>query len=188
MFPVGYPLQGIELATQSTPEVSFKRLIPLVDYLAMWKHLTNVSQWVLLTADRGYRIQLGSHLPRFYRVVPTLMGPEQALVLEQEDSLGEGGHRTCCSFLSRESRLLHCSEEGWGLRSVLDLSAESLCQETHVQNADNQTDYDSNQDRGLVYHIRSEGCIVSIFPEVAEQKVTEICFQGQSIPILGSSF
>ncbi len=63
LFPVGNPLQGIELATQSTPEVSFERLIPLVDYLAVWKHLTNVSQWVLLTVERGYRIQLGSPLP-----------------------------------------------------------------------------------------------------------------------------
>ncbi len=81
-------------------------------------------------------------------------------------------------LLSEESRLLHCSEEGWGFRPVLDLSAKSLCQEPHVQDADNQTDYDSNQDQGLVYHIRSEGCIVSIFPEVPEQEVPEICFQG----------
>ncbi len=84
-----------------------------------------------------------------------------------------------------ESRLLHCSEEGWGLRPVLDLSAESLCQESNIKT---QTNYESNQDRGLVYHIRSEECGISIFPEVPEQELLEICFQGQSIPILGSSF
>ncbi|KAL0185522.1 hypothetical protein M9458_017192, partial [Cirrhinus mrigala] len=38
-----YPLQGTDLATLVTPEVGLERLIPLVDYLAAWKRLPNVS-------------------------------------------------------------------------------------------------------------------------------------------------
>ncbi|XP_026102420.1 uncharacterized protein LOC113073888 [Carassius auratus] len=82
--PAGPPLQGTELAVLITPEVSLERLTPLVDYLAAWKLLPNVSQWVLHTVERGYTIQFGSPPPRFNGVSPTLVGPEQALVMEQE--------------------------------------------------------------------------------------------------------
>ncbi len=78
--PASPSLQGTELAVLSIPEVSFERLISLIHYLAAWKLLPNVSQWV----ERGYRIQFKSHPPRFRRVFPTLVGPEQALVMEQE--------------------------------------------------------------------------------------------------------
>ncbi|KAL0148205.1 hypothetical protein M9458_056526, partial [Cirrhinus mrigala] len=54
------------------------------DNLAAWKRLPKVSQWVLHTVERGYRIQFGSPPPLFYGVLPTLVGPEQALVMEQE--------------------------------------------------------------------------------------------------------
>ncbi|KAL0152958.1 hypothetical protein M9458_051736 [Cirrhinus mrigala] len=55
------------------------------DHLAAWKCLPNVSQWVLHTVERGYRIQFGSPPPLFfYKVLPTLVSPEQALVMEQE--------------------------------------------------------------------------------------------------------
>ncbi len=67
-----------------TPEVSLERLIPLEDFLAAWKLLPNISKWVLQTVERGYRIQIGSPPPRFNGVVSTVVGPEQALVLEQE--------------------------------------------------------------------------------------------------------
>lgn len=43
-----------------------------------------MSQWDLHTVERGYRIQFGSHKPRFNRVLPTDVGPEQALIMEQE--------------------------------------------------------------------------------------------------------
>ncbi len=82
--PAGPPLQGTKLATLSTPEVSLERLIPLVDYLAVLKLLPNVSQWVLHIVERGYKIQFSTCPPRFNRVFPTLLGPEQALVKEQE--------------------------------------------------------------------------------------------------------
>ncbi len=37
--PAGPPLQGTELAALKTPEASLERLVPLVDYLAVWKLL-----------------------------------------------------------------------------------------------------------------------------------------------------
>ncbi len=43
-----------------TQEASLERLVPLVDFLAAWKLLPNVSRWVLHTVERGYRIQFGS--------------------------------------------------------------------------------------------------------------------------------
>ncbi len=67
-----------------TPEASLERLVPLVDYLAAWKLLPNVSRWVLRTVERGYRIQFGSRLPQFNGVNSTLVDHEQALVMEQE--------------------------------------------------------------------------------------------------------
>ncbi|KAL0194632.1 hypothetical protein M9458_008204, partial [Cirrhinus mrigala] len=75
--PAGPPLQ-------STPEASLKQLVPLVDYLAAWKLLPNVSAWVLRTVEKGYAIQFGAPPPPFDGVFPTLVGPEQALVMEQE--------------------------------------------------------------------------------------------------------
>ncbi|KAI2647275.1 Metabotropic glutamate receptor 5 [Labeo rohita] len=54
--PAGLPLQDTELAAQTTPEASLERLVPLLDYLAAWKLLPNVSAWVLRTVERGYRI------------------------------------------------------------------------------------------------------------------------------------
>ncbi|KAI2646041.1 Transposon Ty3-I Gag-Pol polyprotein [Labeo rohita] len=71
------------LAAQTTPEASLERLVPL-DHLAAWKLLPNVSAWVLHTVERGYRIQFGAPPPPFNGVSPTLVGPEQGLVMEQE--------------------------------------------------------------------------------------------------------
>ncbi len=79
----GAPSQGSELPPL-TPEASLERLVPLVDYLAAWKLLPNVSQWVLQTVEKGYRIQFAFPPLRFSGVTPTLVGPEQALVMEQE--------------------------------------------------------------------------------------------------------
>ncbi len=51
-----------------TPAASLKRL----DFLAVWKLLPNVSKWVLQTVESP---------PSFNGVIPTLVGPEQALVM-----------------------------------------------------------------------------------------------------------
>ncbi|KAL0161734.1 hypothetical protein M9458_045459, partial [Cirrhinus mrigala] len=82
--PAGLPLQVSELEVQLIPEASLERLVPLVDYLTAWKLLPNVSAWVLRTVEKGYSIQFGAPPPPFDGVFPTVVGPEQALVMEQE--------------------------------------------------------------------------------------------------------
>ncbi|KAL0190937.1 hypothetical protein M9458_013635, partial [Cirrhinus mrigala] len=82
--PAGVPLQDTELAVHTNPEAGLERLVPLVDYLAAWKLLPNVSAWVLCTVERGYRIQFGALPPPFNGVFPTVVSPEQGLVMEQE--------------------------------------------------------------------------------------------------------
>ncbi|KAL0160069.1 hypothetical protein M9458_043794, partial [Cirrhinus mrigala] len=84
LIPAGMPLQGNELAVQTNSEAGLERLGHLVDYLAAWKLLPNVSAWVLRTVERGYRIQFGAPPPPFSGVFPTLVGSEQGLVMEQE--------------------------------------------------------------------------------------------------------
>ncbi len=42
--PAGVPFQDTKLAALITPEASLERLVPLVDYLAAWKLLPNVSR------------------------------------------------------------------------------------------------------------------------------------------------
>ncbi|KAL0195429.1 hypothetical protein M9458_009001, partial [Cirrhinus mrigala] len=82
--PAGVLLQGTELAVHTNPEAGLERLVPLVDYLAAWKLLANVSAWVLRTVERGYRIQFGAPPPPFNRVFTTVVSPGQGLVMEQE--------------------------------------------------------------------------------------------------------
>ncbi|KAI2647016.1 Transposon Ty3-G Gag-Pol polyprotein [Labeo rohita] len=84
VLPAGQPFQDTVPAAHITPEASLERLVPLVDHLAAWKLLPNVSAWVLHTVERGYRIQFGAPPPPFNGVSPTLVGPEQGLVMEQE--------------------------------------------------------------------------------------------------------
>ncbi|KAI2664009.1 Transposon Ty3-G Gag-Pol polyprotein [Labeo rohita] len=84
VLPAGQPFQDTVPAAPLTPEASLERLVPLVDHLAAWKLLPNVSAWVLHTVERGYRIQFSAPPPPFNGVSPTLVGPEQGLVMEQE--------------------------------------------------------------------------------------------------------
>ncbi|KAI2665856.1 Transposon Ty3-G Gag-Pol polyprotein [Labeo rohita] len=49
VLPAGELLQDTILAAHTTPETSLERLVPLVDHLAVWKLLPNVSAWVLHT-------------------------------------------------------------------------------------------------------------------------------------------
>ncbi|KAI2647585.1 Protein P [Labeo rohita] len=161
VLPAGQPLQDTGLATRVTPEASLERLVPLVDHLAAWKLLPNVSAWVLHTVERGYRIQFGASPPPFNGVFPTLVGPEQGLVMEQE----------VATLLRKEaievvppqfresgfySRYFIVPKKDGGLRPILDLR---LLNRSVMR---------------LKFRMLTE--------------VPEVCFQGRSLPISGSSF
>ncbi len=124
--PAGVPFQDTKLAALITPEASLERLVPLVDYLAAWKLLPNVTRWVLRTVERGYRIQFGSRPPQFNGVNSTLVGPEQALVMEQEvNTLLRKEAIEVVSLHERESgfysRYFIVPKKDGGLHPILDL-------------------------------------------------------------------
>ncbi|KAI2664153.1 hypothetical protein H4Q32_002288 [Labeo rohita] len=115
LVPAGAPFQDTELAVQRNPEASLERLVPLVDYLAAWKLLPNVSAWVLHTVERGYRIQFSAPPPPFSGVFPTLVGPEQGLdgglrpILDQRQLI--------CSVMRLKFRMLTVSQVVSQIRS-----------------------------------------------------------------------
>ncbi len=168
--PAGVPFQDTELAALVTPEASLERLVSLVDYLAVWELLPNVSRWVLHTVERGYRIQFVSPPPRFNGVNPTLVGPEQALVMEREvDTLLRKGAIKVVPPHERESRFYSryfiVPKKDGGLRPILDLHQfEPLSQQTEVQDAHSQTGRVSDQVRGRVSHNQSKKRHTSISP------------------------
>ena len=94
LFPAGSPLQGTEITVHPNSEASLERLVPLAEFLAAWKLLPNISQWVLHIIEKGYRIQFASLPPRFQGVLPTVVDSEQALVMKQEvlSLLQKGGY------------------------------------------------------------------------------------------------
>ncbi|KAL0159829.1 hypothetical protein M9458_043554, partial [Cirrhinus mrigala] len=115
-----------ELAVHTNPEAGLERLVPLVDYLAAWKLLPNVSAWVLRTVERGYRIQFGAPPPPFNGVFPTVVSPEQGLVMEQEvDTLLRKEAIEVVPPHDRESgfysRYFIVPKKDGGLRPILDL-------------------------------------------------------------------
>ncbi|KAI2651174.1 enzymatic polyprotein [Labeo rohita] len=187
--PAGVPLQGTELAVHTNPEASLKRLVLLVDYLAAWKLLPNVSAWVLRTVERGNCIQLGAPPPTFNGVFPTVVSPEQGLVMEQEVEVeGHRGGPSSRQGVRVLQLVLHCSEEGW--RPAFHFRSETtelFSFEVEVQNADYQSSGVTNQVRGLVCDDRSRRCLLPRLHPSSTQEVPEVCFQGRSIPILGSS-
>ncbi|KAI2665230.1 UDP-sugar-dependent glycosyltransferase 52 [Labeo rohita] len=147
--PAGVLSQGTDLAVQENPEASLERLVSLVDYLAAWKLLPNVSAWVLHTVERGYRIQFGAPPPPFNGVFPTVVGPEQGLVIEQVATLLRKEAIEVVPPQDRESVLqpvLHRSEEGWGPASYFrSETVEPLSHAAEVQNVDNQSSCVTNQ-------------------------------------------
>ncbi len=107
-------------------------------------------------------------------------------------SLEEGGYRGGPS--SRQGvrvlePVLHCSKEGWGVASDFRFVAiEPLSHASEVQNAHCRTGRVSEQVRGLVCNDRSKKCLFPCLHYSQSQEVPEVCFQGQSLPISGSSF
>ena len=75
------------MTVQPNPEASLERLVPLVEFLAAWKLLPHISQWVLHTIEKGFRIQFGSRLPRFLGVLLAVVDPRQALVMDDPGQL-----------------------------------------------------------------------------------------------------
>ncbi|KAI2665226.1 Exocyst complex protein exo70 [Labeo rohita] len=161
--PAGSPLQDFELTFQPTPEASLEQLVPLVDYLATWKLLPNVSAWVLRTVEKGYSIQFGAPPPSFNGVFSTLVGPKQALVMEQEvETLLRKEAIEVVPPQDRESRFYSryfiVPKKDGGLRPILDL--RRLNQSV----------------------MRMKFRMLTV-----KQEDPEVCFQGRSIPVSGSS-
>ncbi len=106
-------------------------------------------------------------------------------------SLKEGGHRGGVSSWKRVRVLqpvLHSSKEGWRVASHFRSAAvEPLSQQTEVQDAYSQAGRVSNQVRGLVCRDRSKRRILPRLHPSHSQEVPEVCFQGQSLPISGTS-
>ncbi len=89
MHPAGSLFQDVVLTAQIhiNPETSLERLVPLVELLAAWKPLPNISCWVLHTMEKGYQIQFGSRLPRLMGVMFTEVAPQQVLVMVMEQEV-----------------------------------------------------------------------------------------------------
>ncbi len=141
--------------------------------------------------EKGYKIQFGSCPPLFNGEFPTLVGPEQALVMEQEVDTLLRKEATEVDPPHDRVRVLHPlrhrSEEGWGVASYSRSEIiEPLRHETQVQDAFYQASRVSNQVRGLVCDDRSERCLLPNIHSSSTREVPKVCFQGQSIPISGS--
>lgn len=65
VFPASTLLQGTEQTN------SIDKMIPLPDFVAVWQLLPDVSQWVLKTVTKGYRIQFAYCPPCFQSMVVT---------------------------------------------------------------------------------------------------------------------
>ncbi len=174
--PSRYPFQGTELAVQSIPEASLERLVPFVHILAAWKLLQNVSQWVLHTVERGYKIQFGSCPPLFNELFPTLLDPEQALVMEQEvETLLRKEaievvppHDTESGFYSR---YFIVPKKDGGLRPILDLRRLNFRMLTIKQGV-------PDWGRRLVCDDRSERRLLPLIHSCSTSEVLEVRFQG----------
>ncbi len=193
LFFAGMPFQGTELPALITPEASLERLVPLVDCLAAWKLLPNVSQWVLHTVERGYRIQFGSPLPRFNGMNPTLVGPEQALVMEREveTPLRKEAievvppHERESGFYSQY--FIDPKKDG-GLRPILDLlqlnrSVSRL--KFKMLTLKQVMSQIKSKDWFVTIDLKDAYFHISILPSHIE--FHDVCFWGLSLPISGSS-
>ncbi len=121
------------------------------------------------------------------------MGPKQALVLEQEvNTLLRKEAIEVVPPLDRESgfysRYFTVPKKDGGVASDFRTAAiELLRHASEVQNAHCQTGRVSDQVRGLVCHDRSIRRLFPCLHPSPSQEVPEVCFQGQSFPIPGSS-
>ncbi|KAL0190945.1 hypothetical protein M9458_013643, partial [Cirrhinus mrigala] len=142
---------------------------------------------------RGYRIQFGAPPPPFNGVSPTLVGPEQGLVMEQEvDALLRKEAIEVVPPHDRESgfysRYFIVLKKDGGLHPILDLRL--------LNRSVMRQKFKMLTIKQVVSQIRSEDCFFydrskrRILPPLhpsSTQEVPEVCFQGRSIPVSGSS-
>ncbi len=135
-------LQGTDLAAPITPEISLKRLIPLVDYLAAWNILPNVSRWDLHTIKEGHHIKFGAPPAALQRGHSYSGRPREgsSYGTGSRHFVKEGGHRGgSSSRVQILQPVLHSSKEGWRAASYFrSASTEPLSQATEVQDAHTQ--------------------------------------------------
>ncbi len=126
--PAGSPFQDVVWTAQRHihPETSLERLVPLVEFLAVWRNLPNISHWGQQTIEKGYQIQFRSRPPRFMGVLSTEVVPQQVLVMEQEaKALLEKGTIEYVPHSNMEtgfySRYFIVPKKDAGLHPILDL-------------------------------------------------------------------
>ncbi len=136
----------------------------------------------------GYKIQFRSRLPLFNGVFPSLVGPEQALVMEQEvDTLLRKDATEVVPPCDRIRVLEEVPKKDGGIASYSRSEIiEPLSHETQVQDDYYQASRVPNQVRGLVCDDRSERHLLPYIHSYSTPEVPKVCFQGQSIPISGS--
>ncbi len=128
--PAGPPLQGTELAALSTPEVSLRRLVPLVDYLANYCQM-----WF------DGSIQFSAPQPIFNDVILTPSGSRvgSGNGTRSEYSLEEGGHRGGPSSWQRvrflQPYLIVPKKDGGVASYFRSASFKPLIHATEVQDA-----------------------------------------------------
>ncbi|KAK3512221.1 hypothetical protein QTP70_001105 [Hemibagrus guttatus] len=134
-------------------------LTPLSDNLAAWKLLPGVSQWVLDTIKKGYRIQFATHPPHFQGVLPTIISTHQISLLQEEHlSLLRKGAIEHVPLPDRDSGFYSwyfvVPKKDGGLRPVLDLRA--------LNSALGKFKFKMLTTKLIMPHIRSEDWFVTI--------------------------
>ncbi len=192
LFPAGPLFQGIDLAAPSTTEAretgSLSRLFSSVETTAKCISLGPAD----CSERHSYSVQHSATAfqRNIFHISESRAGSGIRTI--SDHSFEEGGHRGGPSSRQRVRVLqpvLHCSKEGWGVKSNFRYVAiEPLSHASKVQNAHCQTGRFSDQVRGLVCHDRSKICLFPCLLPSQSQEVPEVCFQGRSLPISGSSF
>ncbi|KAL0148900.1 hypothetical protein M9458_055704 [Cirrhinus mrigala] len=163
------------------------------DYLAAWKLLPNVSARVLRTVEQGYRIQFGAPPPPFSGVFPTLAGPEQGLVMEQEvDTLLRKDAIEVVPPHDRESGFYRqyfiVPKKDGGLRPILDLrqlNRSLMWLEFRMLTVSQVVSQIRSEDWFVTIDLKDAYFHVSILPR--HRKFLRFAFRGRSIPVSGSS-
>lgn len=143
----------------------------------MWRHLPDVSQWVLRTVRYGYTIQFWKGPPPLSGALPTTAHLWEVLVLSQESEeiplaqTESGFHR----------RYFVVPKKDGGLCPIFGLVSFKFCtQGEQFQDANDEVHFVSYQTRRLVCNHQSKGCILSHLDRQETQKVLQIHFQCSS--------